>query len=365
MRSVKAVAIKEPWASQVAEGRDTIAYRGAKTSYRGEILIVSDAEPSYALALAELADVRPLTGEANAPIRRGFVWHFRGVVPIVRFPLKAQAGLFMASIPEGALPDGWRSVLPTSPPAAAGPPEPSEQDRADAVPASGDLADTGSGRVRGGRSNDEALKSSVAGEVRNARASLRRIAADLQDLASRPRAAVGPQLGAMYRAVEQLQQGVDRLVQEMVDGDAAWRQAFAPWMADRDAGVVGVVKVEPGSPPRLPRLDLLLVDDEPRFARGFQRSLSQAHSVRIAHSKKEALEELQRKVPNVLVCDYQVDWQSTEDLLQYVKDNYPSVRRVLYSFSRIEIWCDLLHRKLVHAAVPKSAPRGQLLDALA
>jgi hypothetical protein len=48
-----------------------------------------------------------------------------------------------------------------------------------------------------------------------------------------------------------------------------------------------------------------------------------------------------------------------------VKDHYPSVRRVLYSFSRIEIWCDLLHRKLVHAAVPKSAPRGQLLDALA
>jgi hypothetical protein len=362
MRSVKAVAIKEPWASQIAEGRDTIAYRGAKTPYRGEILIVSDAEPSYALALAELVDVRPLTGEANAPIRRGFVWHFRGVVPIVRFPLKAQAGLFLASIPEGALPDGWRSVLPTSPPAAAAS---SETDRADAVPASGDAADTGSVRVRGGRSHDETLKSSVAGEVRSARASLRRIGADLQELASRPRAAVEPQLGAMYRAVEQLQQGLDRLVQEMVDGDAAWRQAFARGVADREAGVVGVVRVEPGSPPRLPRLDLLLVDDEPRFARGFQRSLSQAHSVRIAHSKKEALEELQRKVPNVLVCDYQVDWQSTEDLLQYVKDNYPSVRRVLYSFSRIEVWCDLLHRKLVHAAVPKSAPRGQLLDALA
>lgn len=347
MRSVKAVAIKEPWASQIAEGRDTIAYRGAKTSYRGEILIVSDAEPSYGLALAELVDIRPLTGEESAPIRRGFIWHFRGVVPIVRFPLKVQSGLFSASVPEGALPDGWRSQLPTGAP----------------TPLAGEAGEDSGPRP--GRAPDEALKTSVASEVRNARASLRRVASDLQDLAQRPRGSAEPPLDQMYRAVELLQQGLDRLVQEMVDGDAFWRQLFAPWMNERDAGVVGSVRSEPGSPPRLPRLDLLLVDDEPRFARGFQRSLSQAHSVRIAHSKKEALEELQKKVPNVLVCDYQVDWQSTEDLLQYVKDHYPSVRRVLYSFSRIEIWCDLLHRKLVHAAVPKSAPRGQLLDALA
>ena len=42
----------------------------------------------------------------------------------------------------------------------------------------------------------------------------------------------------------------------------------------------------------------------------------------------------------------------------------PMVRRVLYSFSRVEVWCSLLERKLVDAAVPKSAPTAQLLDAI-
>src|ERR1044071_4131678 len=181
MRSVKAVAVKEPMASRIAAGHDTIAYRGSKTPYRGEVLIVSDAEPAYALALAQLVDVRPMSGGEKAPIRRGFVWQFGDVVPIARFPLKPQSGLWTASIPEGALPADRRSSLPPS----------------DEAPPS-----------RSAREGDESLKSGVAGDIRNVRASLRKAAGDLQELALRPGSPGGePSFERMRAAIEPLEQG--------------------------------------------------------------------------------------------------------------------------------------------------------------
>jgi len=45
MRVVKAIAVREPWASQIAAGATTTAYKSFRTPYRGEILIVSDEEP--------------------------------------------------------------------------------------------------------------------------------------------------------------------------------------------------------------------------------------------------------------------------------------------------------------------------------
>jgi CheY-like chemotaxis protein len=107
-----------------------------------------------------------------------------------------------------------------------------------------------------------------------------------------------------------------------------------------------------------------VVEDEPKMARGVQRSLSVDHDVRIAASKLEALARLSEKVPDVLLCDHRLEWQKTDDLFEYVRDNHPRVRRVLYSFSHLEVWNDLLHRKLVDAVVPKSAPRNALLSAL-
>ena len=40
MKVVKAVTLREPAASRIAAGDETIAYMGFRTGYRGEILIV-------------------------------------------------------------------------------------------------------------------------------------------------------------------------------------------------------------------------------------------------------------------------------------------------------------------------------------
>jgi DNA-binding NarL/FixJ family response regulator len=106
------------------------------------------------------------------------------------------------------------------------------------------------------------------------------------------------------------------------------------------------------------------VEDEPKMARGLQRSLSTEHNVRVASSKRDALAQLRERAPHVLLCDHRLEWQKTDDLFEHVRDNYPRVRRVLYSFSHLEVWNDLLQRKLVDAVVPKSAPRNALLAAL-
>ena len=74
--------------------------------------------------------------------------------------------------------------------------------------------------------------------------------------------------------------------------------------------------------------------------------------------------QLRERAPHVLLCDHRLEWQKTDDLFEHVRDNYPRVRRVLYSFSHLEVWNDLLQRKLVDAVVPKSAPRNALLAAL-
>ena len=77
MRVVRAIAVREPWASQIAAGATTTAFKSFRTPYRGEILIVSDEEPWYGLALAELVDVQPITREMDAPLQRGYAWGFR------------------------------------------------------------------------------------------------------------------------------------------------------------------------------------------------------------------------------------------------------------------------------------------------
>ena len=68
MKVVKAITLREPTASRIAAGEETIAYTGFRTPYRGEILIVADQEPWYGLALAELVDVRGISPEMNAPL---------------------------------------------------------------------------------------------------------------------------------------------------------------------------------------------------------------------------------------------------------------------------------------------------------
>jgi CheY-like chemotaxis protein len=330
MRVVKAVAVREPWASQIAAGATANAYKSFRTPYRGEILIVSDEEPWYALALAELVDVLPITREMSAPLLRGYAWQFQNVTALTRFPAIHRSGLYTVEVPEGALPGPLQvSVFP-----AAGP----------------------------GSANEEAIKIAVAGDLRLARAGLRRAHGGFRELEATPSGSEET-LRKFSVAVEEILSKTEDLVTDMVRLDALWRRELAPPTTDADViAELGSSTLPTNS--RRSRLDILVVEDEPKMARGLQRSLSVDHNVRVASSKRDALEQLRERAPHVLLCDHRLEWQKTDDLFEHVRDNYPRVRRVLYSFSHLEVWNDLLQRKLVDAVVPKSAPRNALLAAL-
>jgi CheY-like chemotaxis protein len=328
MRVVRAIAVREPWASQIAAGATT-AFKSFRTPYRGEILVVSDEEPWYGLALAELVDVQPITREMDAPLQRGYAWVFQNVIQVTRFVAMHRSGLYTVEVPEGALPSALQTPVffgaPTSP-----------------------------------AFNEEAIKSAVAGELRLARASLRRAHGGFRELTG-PR--TDETLQRFACAVQEILGKTEDLVTDMVRLDALWRRELAPPTANADV----IAELASSNSPingRRSRLDILVVEDEPKMARGLQRSLSSEHNVRVASSKRDALAQLRERAPHVLLCDHRLEWQKTDDLFEHVRDNYPRVRRVLYSFSHLEVWNDLLQRKLVDAVVPKSAPRNALLAAL-
>jgi CheY-like chemotaxis protein len=344
MKSVKAVAIKEPWASRIAAGQETVAFKGSRTSYRGQILIVAPADPhtgpaGYAIALAELTGCRPLSDadRESAHMKQGYVWEFSNITPLQRYSLAPRSGLFTATVPEGALPAESQTPL------EALPPRPAER-------------------------SDSSLKVMIASEIRSARVCLTKASGGLADLArgesEEPPAPGAISYGAMKAAFEEFRINIERLIYEMIRTDPTWRRQLAPWTNNEEWQMRSSSATELPRSKTGVRLDVLLVDDEQKMARGLQRSLRGQHDVRLAHSKAEALDQMRSKVPDVLLCDYQLDMQTTEDLLELVSREYPGVRRVLYSFSRIETWCDLLQRKLIDTAVPKSARQDELLAAL-
>lgn len=102
---MKAISLKQPFASLVASGQKTIETRKWKTNYRGDLLICSSQNPKiapagYALCVVELYDVKPMAKEhedqaccklypkANA----WFLRNLRVLDPIV--PIKGQLSLF-------------------------------------------------------------------------------------------------------------------------------------------------------------------------------------------------------------------------------------------------------------------------------
>jgi diguanylate cyclase (GGDEF)-like protein len=335
MKVVKAITLREPSASRIAAGEETAGYKGFRTAYRGEILIVADEEPWYGLALAELVDVRPISPSMHAPLERGFAWVFANVVRITRFPVAHRSGLFTAEVPEGALPSAMQLLALSEQPVTP-------------------------------TASDQAVRVAVARELRMARAGMRTATRGFGELVAKNAAIDGhPEaLKRFENAASRILTQTEDLIADMVRLDTFWRRELAPRTTDDDviAAELGVSTVR--TTWRRPRLDVLVVEDEPKMARGVQRSLSLDHDVRLANTKQEALAQLRERVPDVLLCDHRLDWQKTDDLFEYVRDNHPRVRRVLYSFSNLEVWHDLLHRKVVDAVVPKSAPRNALLSAL-
>lgn len=114
---MKAISIKQPWASLVAAGHKTVECRTWKTEYRGELLICSSkgdfeindgmvAPGGMALGVVELTDIRPMTKadlahaflpddpEWEANVLKGYAWHVAKLYEVKPFPIKGKLSLF-------------------------------------------------------------------------------------------------------------------------------------------------------------------------------------------------------------------------------------------------------------------------------
>lgn len=101
---MKAISIKEPWASMIKDGKKTIETRKWVTKYRGKLLLCASKNPKSdiagkAFAVAELVDVRHMLRDdekkACCAIYEGaFSWVLDNVSKIRPFNVKGQLGLF-------------------------------------------------------------------------------------------------------------------------------------------------------------------------------------------------------------------------------------------------------------------------------
>jgi len=108
---IRALSVRQPWASFIAEGKKSIETRTWNTVHRGELLIVASKLPSLpplpagkAVAFARLSECRRMrpSDEARAMCARyprAFSWVLDDVRPIkVPFSVKGQLGLYYVKI---------------------------------------------------------------------------------------------------------------------------------------------------------------------------------------------------------------------------------------------------------------------------
>ncbi len=103
---MKAISIRQPWASMIASGEKTIETRTWSTKYRGPLLIVASKKPaieglpsSVAVATVRLVNCRPMTREDEAAAKcdlypNAVAWILTDIKPITSFPVKGQLGLY-------------------------------------------------------------------------------------------------------------------------------------------------------------------------------------------------------------------------------------------------------------------------------
>jgi len=102
---MKALSVKQPWASMIARGEKTIELRSWGTRHRGDLLICSSKQPyiepaGYALAIVNMVDCRRATQEDEKAacsvihLSMDFAWVFEDIRRIEPFPIKGELGLF-------------------------------------------------------------------------------------------------------------------------------------------------------------------------------------------------------------------------------------------------------------------------------
>lgn len=110
---MKALTVKQPWASLIASGQKTIETRTWATNYRGDLLIVSAARPKiepagFAVAVVSLVDCRPMTKEdetaACTPVYpKAHAWIFANTRKIAPFPARGARRVYDVPVREDQL----------------------------------------------------------------------------------------------------------------------------------------------------------------------------------------------------------------------------------------------------------------------
>jgi len=101
---MKAISIKEPYASMLLDGSKTIETRTWQTKHRGKLLLCASKHPEskisgHAFAVAFLADIQLMRKRdefrACCDIYPGaYSWFLVNVEPIEPFPVKGKQSLF-------------------------------------------------------------------------------------------------------------------------------------------------------------------------------------------------------------------------------------------------------------------------------
>ncbi len=105
---MKALSVRNPWATLIADGEKTIECRTWRTNYRGDIIICSSLRPEFedmlqghALCIARLEKIEPFTCNHlkdacldNMPYEMCYAWHLSNIRKIKPFRIKGRLNLF-------------------------------------------------------------------------------------------------------------------------------------------------------------------------------------------------------------------------------------------------------------------------------
>jgi hypothetical protein len=109
---MKALSVRQPWATKISNGEKTLEIRSWRTHYRGPLLIVASARKcgglpvGCALCVVELLDCRPMVpGDAEAACceyqEGAWAWEVRLVSHTLYTPIKGKLSLY--EVPVGSL----------------------------------------------------------------------------------------------------------------------------------------------------------------------------------------------------------------------------------------------------------------------
>lgn len=107
---MKALSIRNPWATDILNGNKIYEFRTWSTKYRGDLLICSSASPKikgmlsgYALVVVNLADIIKITQEnytmfnlESPPLlsEKLFAWHLKDIREIKPFKVKGKLNFY-------------------------------------------------------------------------------------------------------------------------------------------------------------------------------------------------------------------------------------------------------------------------------